>query len=506
MAEPAVEDIADDAPRFTIAPSAPAAPSLPPRTLPKAPPVAGPQMSRAGAVTPDAAPVDPFKSPDPLPGGRKPRHLGLILTAFLLAVLVAIGVWATVYLEDGVAGFFERDEPAPAATFEAPPTEPEASAKLEVERPVLTSVDTSLTDEDSAVLDALRRPEPTPQAPEDLTPDELAARYAVTGIWPVGPDVPDAPQVISLDDLYLTSIDPISLVLDAVALPDVLGQRTDLLPGEVRSPMAADVLFDLDTDGLVRATPQGALSPDGVRVFAGRPPAVPPVTDRQDRAPVAEEQTPDPALAAFRPRTRPGGLAESNERANLGGLSRSELADFKPRLRPQSTQEVALASASLFPQDTPPAAAIDAAVGEALATPAAVPADALLRSMRPDARPRNFATIVERATQPPAPQVQTAAAAPQPVAPQTVAPRIPSSASVAREATVKNAISLRRVNLIGVYGRPTDRRALVRLANGRYQKVQVGDRIDGGQVSAIGDSELRYQKSGRNVVLKMPDS
>jgi Tfp pilus assembly protein PilP len=75
---------------------------------------------------------------------------------------------------------------------------------------------------------------------------------------------------------------------------------------------------------------------------------------------------------------------------------------------------------------------------------------------------------------------------------------------VAREATVSNAINLRRVNLIGVYGTPSERRALVRLPNGRYQKVEVGDRFDGGRVSAIGDSELRYQKSGRNVVLTMP--
>jgi hypothetical protein len=58
--------------------------------------------------------------------------------------------------------------------------------------------------------------------------------------------------------------------------------------------------------------------------------------------------------------------------------------------------------------------------------------------------------------------------------------------------------------LIGVYGRPSSRRALVRLANGRYQKVTVGDRLDGGRVSAIGESELRYRRSGRDVVLKMP--
>jgi hypothetical protein len=84
-------------------------------------------------------------------------------------------------------------------------------------------------------------------------------------------------------------------------------------------------------------------------------------------------------------------------------------------------------------------------------------------------------------------------------------PTIPTRASVARQATIQNAISLRQVNLIGVYGTPSDRRALVRLANGRYVKVEVGDRVDGGRVAAIGDSSLQYVKNNRNITLAMPD-
>ncbi|MCZ7675965.1 MAG: hypothetical protein M5U35_09000 [Roseovarius sp.] len=75
---------------------------------------------------------------------------------------------------------------------------------------------------------------------------------------------------------------------------------------------------------------------------------------------------------------------------------------------------------------------------------------------------------------------------------------------MARAATERNLISLRKVNLIGVYGSPGERRALIRLANGKYRKVQVGDQLDGGQVAAIGDDELHYIKRGRAVVLKMP--
>ena len=68
----------------------------------------------------------------------------------------------------------------------------------------------------------------------------------------------------------------------------------------------------------------------------------------------------------------------------------------------------------------------------------------------------------------------------------------------------RRLVEFRQLNLIGIYGKPSDRRALVRLPNGRFQKVQVGDRIDGGRISAIGDEELRYQKGSRNIVLKMP--
>ena len=83
-------------------------------------------------------------------------------------------------------------------------------------------------------------------------------------------------------------------------------------------------------------------------------------------------------------------------------------------------------------------------------------------------------------------------------------PTVPTSASVTRQATLEDAINLRKVNLIGVFGKPSERRALVRMPNGRYKKVQVGDSLDGGRVSAIGDSELRYSKGARNVVLRMP--
>ena len=69
---------------------------------------------------------------------------------------------------------------------------------------------------------------------------------------------------------------------------------------------------------------------------------------------------------------------------------------------------------------------------------------------------------------------------------------------------MEDAIRLRDINLIGVYGRPGDRRALVRLSNGSYVKVEIGSTLDGGRVTAIGDSALNYVKRGQTYALQLP--
>ncbi|MEL6533154.1 MAG: hypothetical protein AAFQ06_08950, partial [Pseudomonadota bacterium] len=86
----------------------------------------------------------------------------------------------------------------------------------------------------------------------------------------------------------------------------------------------------------------------------------------------------------------------------------------------------------------------------------------------------------------------------------TVTPDIPSSATVSRTATIEGAINLREVNLIGITGTASERRALVRLPSGRFQTVSVGDRLDGGRIAAIGANSLQYVKNGRNITLEVP--
>jgi len=546
---------------------APAASNIPPAPPPVADPMAGPSPTMisspvdqgvaayANAATPadETERMTVFGAREHAKVGGKPQHLGLILSAILLLFLAAVAVWASIFLEDGVAGLFraspaktelaavpgtpgigvKADEPAspsasdPATQAQRPPDpvtetdpgpdtdnagpvsdEPEAVALLPPATPGVSGLpppryinqpdqpaSPGLTDTDSAVLDALSDPArdedqaveaPVVPAPSDpQTGTDADTVLAATGIRQNAPEEPDTPSIIGLDDLYVASIDRTDLSQDAVALPNVASLATDLPLGEVASPQAAGTAFDLDRSGLVVASVEGTLNPDGVMIYLGRPAVVPPaVPTRFETQP--ETDAGRERLAGLRPRLRPGNLEERFQRENLGGLTRAELGGLRPRARPESHQ-----------QETE--------------EDAAPTAQAVVSSRIPPARPGNFAAIVSAAIRPAETDNSTggsgtAGAQTAAVAPRTVTPNIPSSASVARQATMKNEINLRRVNLIGVYGTPSNRRALVRLPSGRYKKVKVGDTVDGGRVVAIGDSELRYQKSGRNMTLKIPSS
>ncbi|WP_165978771.1 hypothetical protein [Antarcticimicrobium luteum] len=372
-----------------------------------------------------------------------------------------------------------------------------------------------LTDTDSAVLDALRgdtgaaptepldtaaldpelaaEPDPELEPEPEPDPDSAAAGpadagtetlYAATGIWPDAPDEPETPAIIGLDDLYVASIDRTDLSQDAVALPGADAFATDASLNAVTSPAAAGTAFALDDRGLVTPTPEGAVTPDGITVYLGRPPVAPPATPArltQAAESVAEADALRQRLAGLRPRARPGDLVEQTERAQLGGRSRVELGRLRPRTRPASAQE-------------------------ATAPGAPATAQAVASALIPKPRPRDFQATVRSSDRASigVPGNLAAGAPAATTAVATVAPKIPSSASVARQATLKNEINLRQVNLIGVYGTAANRRALVRLPSGRYKKVKVGDSIDGGRVLAIGESQLQYQKGGRNHTLKMP--
>jgi hypothetical protein len=77
--------------------------------------------------------------------------------------------------------------------------------------------------------------------------------------------------------------------------------------------------------------------------------------------------------------------------------------------------------------------------------------------------------------------------------------------SIVKIATTKNVINKRKLNLLSIYSRGSERRAIVRFPTGQTKLVKVGDALDGGRVAAIGNSEIRYIKGGNNLVLKIPE-
>ncbi|WP_370284635.1 hypothetical protein [Pseudooceanicola nanhaiensis] len=441
----------------------------------------------------------------------KPRYLGLLLTLILVLFMMGVAAWASIFMSDEVSDLLRPDARTQIAgnAPESPPADAISGLATEEERAEETDGDaTELalaeTVEPMPRQDALPQPslrEPVrPRAPSEQprsappvaeVPDaEDEARYAATGVWVSAPWVAPAPIPGTTEDLYIASIDPDVPNLDAVALPVPEAERGDMAPGTVFDPAPPGTTFRIGEDGFVVPTPEGALTPDGVLVRAGPPERVPgprpaetrldaPGLTAADRVDMAVELA---ALQSKRPRLRPGGLVEENERGKLGGFSRQELAAYRPKARP------ALPDARQEAEDAAETE-IDTGTAQAVGT-----------SRRPRPRPSEFAVTVA-AAQAAAIKPVAVVAPSQPVA---VQPRIPSNTSVTKTATVRNAINLNAINLIGVYGQPSSRRALVRMSDGRYRKVKVGDTLDGGRVSAIGDGQLSYTKGGRNHTLVMP--
>ncbi len=463
---------------------------------------------------------------------RGSAKTGLMLTLILVAVMVLVAL-GSLFMTDNGTGTAPPEDIASAQDDPAPITDAAGrpdTAAVEAIEPEDVLPDASTEEElaaivppsdiqvDAPVEEEIAAPEPEPEptpapevrpAPQPLTEEMAEARYAATGIWQLAPDpiAPPARPDSTLDDLYVASIDPVVTSEDAFALNEVPSRAGDVAPSSSLAPAPFGTTFDFDERGLVTPTPDGALSPDGIPVFSGAPSVVPgprpqglaPEQDSNAGPTTGAPATPE--IPAIRPPLRPEGLIEGNERARLGGRTLTELAAVRPTLRPETLQTASLETEI---EDLPPPTE-----------------NAVAASILPRQRPGNFEQVVSAAQQARAaslaaglvapsagntPEPQVTSTSPDPVENVAAAraPSQPVAGDVARTATVENAINLGRLNLIGVYGAPSDRRALIRLTSGRYVKVKVGDSLDGGQIAAIGESELRYIKNGRNLTLALP--
>ncbi len=76
--------------------------------------------------------------------------------------------------------------------------------------------------------------------------------------------------------------------------------------------------------------------------------------------------------------------------------------------------------------------------------------------------------------------------------------------SIVKIANQKNVINKHKLNVLSIYSRGSEKRAIVLFPTGQTKLVKVGDTLDGGRVAAIGTNEIRYIKGGNNLVLKIP--
>ena len=303
--------------------------------------------------------------------------------------------------------------------------------------------------------------------PKVISNDKLKRIYFASGVWALEPVAPSLPDQVALGDIYLASIDPSFEQQDAIALGVIINPFADQFFLSPPSPAPEGTVFMLDERGLVAPSSEGTLSPDGHRVFAGLP--------------------------SFRPPQRPNlidGPAPVAIRLTNTGLPINEL---KPRLPPllEEGPVVVSAAAGIRPRLRPDDLETPATIAEAIANAQATARSA---SVKPRLRPKDLKIPVQTALTP---------ATRNRPSDETVI-RQNSSNFVVANATLEDAINLRKINVIGIYGSSSKRRALVRMITGRRVMVEVGDRLDGGRVAAITDSELRYVKGGRNVVLKIP--
>jgi len=306
---------------------------------------------------------------------------------------------------------------------------------------------------------------------ERLNEVEIASLYTQSGIWPKVPLQVQPPSNVPLGDVYITSIDPSVISLDAIALDKTttVSELKALL--DIRSPLSIGSSFKLDKDGLAIATEVGTLAPAGHQVFAGNPDVVPPEKPLPNYLNIGDSKLDLKALSGLHPKPRP----EDKTPKALIAAKKAILSGKKPLQRPKNLELSKYNLSNL---------ALSSINFKAL-------------RIKPKERPTGLSMLIDQALgviQYEGDEANITG----------IVPDIPSTPRVTKKATIQNVLNLRKTNLIGVYGNSKSRRALVRLSNGKRKMVTVGDIIDGGKVAAIGESELRYVKGGKNITLKVP--
>ncbi|WP_339113167.1 hypothetical protein [Thioclava sp. GXIMD2076] len=467
--------------------------------------------------------------------GGKPKYLGLMLTGVLILVLAILAM---------LMGNGSESEDLPAAQ-EQSALSPDAartesaqtdSAQTDADQADAAQTDTTLTESPTATEPATAELSPEAAASDTASATAEAQPVAATGSVDMldtpakrdpEPTVPDAPPPYN----QLARIQP-----DGTVTPTTEGV---LMPGNYmlvageppKTPRARpqDVAFAY-TEATGKPMPYQAPSLKG-KTPRLRPESVVKAAEAAANAPVpVAVALPETQGPAAKPAAKPEEPQAATQSAQTDDVTEADPQTSDPRLSSASPLRARPATvASAAQAEAERRAAEQEAAAQAAAAQATATDQAVTVSRRPLGRPQNFSNAVQSAlaaamastpvaaAPAPAPRqtARTATPAPQPQRQSqpeaddepeaSSAPTLPTSASVAKAATSDNAIKLNQVNLIGVYGGTTSRRALLRMPNGRFVKVQIGDKFDGGRITAINDNSLTYQKGSRAYRINLID-
>ena len=182
----------------------------------------------------------------------KPRYLGLTLMLLLFAVLAAIVLWSTFFLNDENAFWGGGQSDTPTALPEtaiAASTNSVSDALAALTVPTITHTP-EVQPAPEPEPEQIAVPAPLPVQPAVLTPDAALAAYADNGIWQLAPKAPKLPRADEIQSLFITSVDPQIASHDVVALPPVTANSNDTSLETQASPAAHSVEFVLDERGL----------------------------------------------------------------------------------------------------------------------------------------------------------------------------------------------------------------------------------------------------------------
>ncbi len=485
-----------------------------------------PELSRPSAMTPPVVahvpakpqakkPQDLKSMPKAKGGTSSAMRLGWILTAVLLLSLMAAAALSELLIVSYNALFggdtaIVSVEPAPSGGDAAAAT-PIALGAAPTAAPPATDV--NLSTRSAAADQASATPATTPAtipatAPE---PDALAQTLPPAAV----PDLalpallaPPAPQNDSGDAVASADTAPdISPAAAPIVAPAVA--VTSGRPAVVPKPRP-DVILAAARSTVPSAAPSGAATADPTvtatfadPALAGAKPLARPASVLAAAAAVAPSLGPppgaDPALADARPAVRPAGILAAGRAARLASAPASIVAGAEA-----AAAEASLAPTAIDPNRSPLAVSV---------------------SRIPAPRPNGLKSAFEQAlaaaaaAQDPAPEAAPEAGQ-EPATEEAVSNAAPADESVeedvglegsaaersvvAKQATQRNMLNLGNTNLVGIFGSKANRYALIRQPSGSFKKLKVGDRFDGGRIAAITESEVRYEKGGELLALRMP--